>query len=176
MLIASIGEEGIQKLEANMSKLISNVLKKEITHKEMIISILSECISKLPEITNIYAIFISLLGNSSFNFAFDIVKAIIKDLEKALNEGRIHFVRNYLNFFCDLVNCKILEQKGLVDLFSQITNVCINQQYFDLIYNVFYALTRVDGSSLPNVEDITQYISSLNNKLQIFSKETEYVN
>jgi len=124
-LIARVGERSTASLKKNLEGLAS-VLEADIpVYKELILGILSTCISNLPEKITIYSTLVGLLNEKNFDFGGEVLEMAIRTLEKMMESQQFERARLMVRFISDLLNCNFLVATSLISFLENFINLAL---------------------------------------------------
>ncbi|TKR94186.1 hypothetical protein L596_008505 [Steinernema carpocapsae] len=106
--IATLGQKGESSVESELENL-AQMLKGDIDeHKEVILNAISEGVVYQTQKVTMFSTLIGLLNASKFNFGGDVIKRLIADLDKRLQDHDYRHSTNIITFLCDLANAKVV--------------------------------------------------------------------
>ena len=107
---------GQDKINSNLSKLLTVICSKEHTYKEIIIDLLCSSIEALPDKCSMYATFLGLLNSHSHSLLAEICQEIVKRLYSHIEKCDFLETTNLLRTLSYSVKCNFLKSQSLVDL------------------------------------------------------------
>ncbi|XP_065059626.1 nuclear cap-binding protein subunit 1-B-like [Rhopilema esculentum] len=122
-LITRVGEKSTSSLKSNLDGLAA-VLETDIpNYKDLILRILSTCISNLPEKITIYSTLVGLLNEKNFDFGGELLEMAIRNLEDMMAAQQFERARLMVRFISDLLNCNFLVATSLISFLENFINM-----------------------------------------------------